>query len=73
MGDKTEPGAGKTSPGDGIQAMGCKADFFPLSMGPLAQNPVVVGRTGGLELKCGFVLLVIEPVQGLFILFGING
>ena len=73
MGDKAEAGTGKAATGDRIQAMGFKGDLFALCLGPLPQDPVIVGGAGGLELEAGLGLLVVEPVQGLFILPSVNG
>ena len=60
----------EASPGHGIQSVFLGRDLFPLLFGPLPENAIVVGGTGGLELKGNFVSLFIEPVKGLFIIQG---
>jgi len=73
MGNKTKARSGETPSGDSIQTMGFKGYFFPVFFGPLAKDAIIVWRTRGFKLETGFIFLIVEPVQRLFILFGIDG
>ena len=54
----------------GIQAEGLDVDCAFLRVGALTKNAVIVRSAGGLQLQRCQVSLLIEPVQGFFILLG---
>ena len=70
---EAEPRTAQAAAGHRVQAVGLEGDGFSVGPGPLAQNPVVMRRAGGLELKRGFIPLIVEPVQGIFVLLGGDG
>src|SRR6056297_881197 len=67
MRNKTEGRAAKASTGYRIQSMGIIGHGDALFAGALPKDPIVMRRTGSLELKRGLFLLVIKPVQRVFI------
>jgi hypothetical protein len=68
MGDEAEGDTSQTTPGHGIQSILLRGDLLPLFFGPLPENAIIVGSTGGLQLEGDMIPLLIKPVERFFII-----
>ena len=67
MGNKAKGGSTQTAAGHCIEAVCLKVDLLPFCMGLLTEDPVIVGSTGGLQVKGNLVPHLVKPVQQPFI------
>jgi hypothetical protein len=70
MGEEAEGDPSQTTPGHGIQSVLLRCDLLPLFLGPLAEDPVIMWGTGGLQLERNPFPLLVKPVERFFIVEG---
>jgi hypothetical protein len=70
MGEEAEGDPPQATPGHGIQSVLLRSDLLPLFLGPLAEDPVIVRGTGGLQLERNPFPLLVKPVERFFVVQG---
>jgi hypothetical protein len=68
MGDEAERDPAQTTPGHCIQSILLGGNLLSLFFGLLAEDAIIVGSTGRLQLERDPIPLLIKPVEGFFVI-----